>query len=243
VEPAFFLPPMPATPVVPPPEKSISPTFASMIATSSDAASAADASSAPLTPMVLNQWQQALEQDISEVLRTTSHAANRILQQADILSKALPEAILDLAATADGADIGGNIPNVMNLLMSEGMSELLGDRHLEERHPEERYPEERHSGERHPEERHLGERHLGERLSLDLSALIDSHPKTVVQLLAIHLNLSEIEFGDAELTIARTKVRQQLAQLRNLGRDYQKKTKERAIAAAQSAWRSSWTED
>ncbi len=229
LEPAFFLPPMQATPLVPPAEPS--PPIAPPLSIPNPQ---------PLTPMLLHQWQQELEQSIGEVLRTTSHAANRILQQAGILSKALPEALLELAATADGVEMSGHVPNVMNLLVGEGMSELLGDRSERSDRSERTERAERHRG---PGDRGTGDRGRGEHLSIDLSALTDAPSQSMVQLLAIHLNLSEIEFGDPSLTLARTQVRQQLAQLRNLGRDYQKKLKERAIAAAQSAWRSSWTED
>jgi len=61
--------------------------------------------------------------------------------------------------------------------------------------------------------------------------------------MAIHLRLIEIEFADAPLTAIRNRIRSQSAQLRNLGREYQKKQRERAIAEAQSAWRTSWSED
>ncbi len=64
-----------------------------------------------------------------------------------------------------------------------------------------------------------------------------------MQVSAIHLRLTEIEFADAALTPARTKIRTLSAQLRNLGREYQKKMREQAIAEAQAAWRSSWMED
>ncbi len=224
VEPAFFLPPMQATPLVPPAEP-FPPTSPPL------------PNPQPLTPILLHQWQQELEQSIGEVLRTTSHAANRILQQAGILSKALPEALLELAATADGVEMSGHVPNVMNLLVGEGMGELLGNR------SERSERSGRHQGNREQGQRDQSDRKRGEHLSIDLSDLTEAPSQSMVQLLAIHLNLSEIEFGDASLTLARTQVRQQLAQLRNLGRDYQKKLKERAIAAAQSAWRSSWTED
>jgi len=61
--------------------------------------------------------------------------------------------------------------------------------------------------------------------------------------MVIQLRLTEIEFADAALNVIRNRIRNHSAQLRNLGREYQKKQRERAIAEAQSAWRASWFDD
>jgi hypothetical protein len=66
---------------------------------------------------------------------------------------------------------------------------------------------------------------------------------TMTQLMAIRLRLSEIEFSDSPTTVWRSKIRDLSSQLNKLGRDYQKKQKERSIAEAEAAWRSSWFED
>ncbi|WAL62638.1 hypothetical protein [Thermocoleostomius sinensis] len=66
---------------------------------------------------------------------------------------------------------------------------------------------------------------------------------TMTQLMAIRLRLSEIEFSDSATTIWRAKIRDLSNQLHKLGRDYHKKQKERSIAEAEAAWRSSWFED
>jgi hypothetical protein len=233
----------------------------------------------PVTPSRLSQWQQDLEQAIAEELRTASHAANRILQQAGIVSKALPEALLDMANQAEGADQGGSVPNVMNLLISEGMGDLStlqelltqsnrastdrasADRASTDRASADWAGVDRPGGERsgadwtgaEPPSAEASNRPKAERLKLDrakaerlkgdLATLMEGKSQNVVQLLAIRLRLTEIEFADASLTVARAQIRQHLAKLKHLGRDYQKKVREREIAEAQAAWRSSWTDE
>ncbi|MBI4780409.1 MAG: hypothetical protein HY785_03700 [Oscillatoriophycideae cyanobacterium NC_groundwater_1537_Pr4_S-0.65um_50_18] len=78
-----------------------------------------------------------------------------------------------------------------------------------------------------------------------LSLLIesDSEESTLTQLTAIRLRLSEIEFSDTTVARWRSKVRTLIAQLNKLGREYQKRQKEKAIAQAELAWRSSWYEE
>lgn len=81
-----------------------------------------------------------------------------------------------------------------------------------------------------------------------LNLLIESETEeqqetTMTQFIAIRLRLSEIEFSHSAATIHRSKIRELSAQLNKLGREYQKKLKERSIAQAEAAWRSSWYED
>jgi hypothetical protein len=79
-----------------------------------------------------------------------------------------------------------------------------------------------------------------------LNLLIESESDeeaTMTQVTTIRLRLSEIEFSDATVAVLRSKVRTLMAQLNKLGREYQKRQKEQAIAQAESAWRSSWYED
>jgi hypothetical protein len=245
LEPSFFLPTMPPSspaPVAMPSEQSIEqPTgqLTEQLATS-DEGGAAEAPAAPppmpkpITPILLSQWHRDLEQAIGEELRTASHAANRILQQAGILSKALPEPLLDMTASTEGADIGGNTPNVLSLLLSEGMGEFLSDRGSSARG---------NHGSSDRSERGTSDRPGRDRLHMDRSGPDEAKAPITIHVSAIHLRLAEIEFADAALTLARTKIRTLSAQMRNLGRDYQKKMQERAIAEAQAAWRSSWMED
>ena len=71
----------------------------------------------------------------------------------------------------------------------------------------------------------------------------DSSGSTVTQLLAIHLRLSEIEFSDSQLGSWRSQIRKLSVRVSKLGREYQKKQRERAVAEAESAWRSSWADE
>jgi hypothetical protein len=61
-------------------------------------------------------------------------------------------------------------------------------------------------------------------------------------LMVVHLRLSEIEFSDPTLAPKRAKIRELSSRLQQLGRDFRKKQREKAIAEAEAAWRSSWFE-
>ncbi|MEH2436299.1 MAG: hypothetical protein V7K25_18965 [Nostoc sp.] len=70
-----------------------------------------------------------------------------------------------------------------------------------------------------------------------------SEDSGLTQVMAINLRLGEIEFADVALSSERRQIRSILVQLNKLGREYQKKHRERAIAEAEAAWRASWFED
>jgi hypothetical protein len=65
----------------------------------------------------------------------------------------------------------------------------------------------------------------------------------ILQMVAVHLRLSDLEFANPAATANRTKLRNLTAQLKTLGRQYYKKQQERTIALAEAAWRASWIED
>ncbi|MCC5601843.1 hypothetical protein [Nostoc favosum] len=69
-----------------------------------------------------------------------------------------------------------------------------------------------------------------------------SEDSGLTQIMAINLRLGEIEFADVTLSSERRQIRSILVQLNKLGREYQKKHRERAIAEAEAAWRASWFE-
>ncbi|MBD2496320.1 hypothetical protein [Nostoc sp. FACHB-280] len=71
----------------------------------------------------------------------------------------------------------------------------------------------------------------------------DEDESSLTQIMTINLRLGEIEFADATLASSRKQIRNILVQLQKLGREYQKKQRERSIAEAEAAWRSSWHED
>lgn len=79
-------------------------------------------------------------------------------------------------------------------------------------------------------------------LNLLIEAEEEEGKPSMTQIIAIRLRLSEIEFGDPATAAQRSKLRQLLPQLTKLGRDYQRKQKEYAIAQAEAVWRSSWFE-
>lgn len=68
-------------------------------------------------------------------------------------------------------------------------------------------------------------------------------PESLTQVMALNLRLVEIEFADMKLSSERKQIRNILNQLNKLGREYQKKQRERSVAAAEAAWRSSWYEE
>ncbi|HEY9749957.1 MAG TPA: hypothetical protein V6C63_14825 [Allocoleopsis sp.] len=68
-------------------------------------------------------------------------------------------------------------------------------------------------------------------------------PPALTHIVAIHLRLGEIEFTDSTVALWRQKLRNLSARLQALGKEYQRKQRERAIAEAEAAWRASWFED
>lgn len=65
----------------------------------------------------------------------------------------------------------------------------------------------------------------------------------MTQFLAIHLRLSEIEFADSTVMAGRTHIRSLSAKISKLGREYEKKLRELAVAEAEAAWRASWFDE
>ncbi|MEO1208954.1 MAG: hypothetical protein AAFX78_05350 [Cyanobacteria bacterium J06638_20] len=64
----------------------------------------------------------------------------------------------------------------------------------------------------------------------------------VLQFIIIRLRLSELEFGNAGLASKRSQIRQLLSRLNKVGKDYRKRQREKAVAQAELAWRSTWHE-
>jgi hypothetical protein len=65
---------------------------------------------------------------------------------------------------------------------------------------------------------------------------------SITHIMAIRLRLSELEFNDPNLTSLRSKIRTLCGRVNQLKQEYQKRQKEKAIAQAEAAWRSSWYE-
>lgn len=165
------------------------------------AVAATQAQPRSLTPTDLAHWREELEHAIAAELKTASHAANRLLQQAQMLPQALPEPVLEAATDAEMSDPRAGTPNVLNLLVETGDD------------------------------------------ATDTDPSDESNERSMMPIVAICLRRSEIEFADPIVTASRSKLRSLFAQLKALGRDYQKKQREQSIAEAQTAWRSSWTEE
>ncbi len=68
-----------------------------------------------------------------------------------------------------------------------------------------------------------------------------SSTTALMHIVAVNLRLAELEFNDPTLTTWRTKIRELQKQFQAVGREYQKKRREQAIAEAQLAWKSTWT--
>lgn len=71
----------------------------------------------------------------------------------------------------------------------------------------------------------------------------EKEDSTITRIIAINLRLSEIEFADPTLSAGRNQIRKLSARVNTLQREYYKKQRERAIAQAEAAWRSSWFDD
>jgi len=70
-----------------------------------------------LTPLeALTIWQEQLERSITKTLKSASSTANHLLQEAEILPKRIPQAVLDAAAKAEGSD--SDASNLLNVLIS-----------------------------------------------------------------------------------------------------------------------------
>jgi hypothetical protein len=72
----------------------------------------------PSSPKDVARWQELLEERVAEKLQNFSHAANRLLQQAGVLSSRLPEPVLEVASKADlTSETSASPPNLLNLLV------------------------------------------------------------------------------------------------------------------------------
>lgn len=68
----------------------------------------------------------------------------------------------------------------------------------------------------------------------------EKEDSTLMRIVAINLRLSEIEFADPTLSAGRNQIRKLSARVSSFQREYHKKQRERAVAQAEAAWRSTW---
>lgn len=71
-----------------------------------------------LTPTDLATWQENVELSILKELQLASHQANRLLQQAGILPTQLAETLFQQMGQPEMAEVVGNTPNLLNLLIA-----------------------------------------------------------------------------------------------------------------------------
>jgi hypothetical protein len=153
-----------------------------------------------LTPLeILHEWQEQIDRSILKTLKSTSTAANRLLQNAEILPKQLLQPVLDAVAKAEGNEPSPSTPNLLSLLVD------------------------------------ASEKGSDSAKSIDGSALM--------HVVVVNLRLAEIEFNDATVMSWRNKLRELKKQLQTIETEYQKRLKEKAIAEAQLAWKSTWIND
>ncbi|HEY9762423.1 MAG TPA: hypothetical protein V6D07_07855 [Trichocoleus sp.] len=192
----------------------------------------------PLTPSRLAKRHFFIEQRVRVTLRRISSLANRLLQKMEILPD-LPEAILAAATDADiPLEKTASAPNLLNVLV-----EIARDGQRLVKEPQDSDPgstveiEEEEEDEEDEEDRDEDEDEE------DREDEGDEDSRNATHLVAIHLRLSDIEFADPQSSLWRSKLREALGKLKQLGRQYQKKQEERAIAEAELAWRSIWYDD
>lgn len=187
----------------------------------------------PRSPMDLARQQMRLEHHLRRCLRGLSRDTNRLLQKAEIVAN-LPEPVIAAASEADAAsDQPSRTPNLLDVLV-----EIPGE---DENESDDNAPRDRPRVDRARVNRRLKrDRDGDEKRELELEL---PDPESMTHLVALNLRLSEIEFADTKVSLWRTKIREQLARLKKLGRQYQKLQRQRAIAEAEAAWRASWFDD
>ncbi len=76
----------------------------------------------------------------------------------------------------------------------------------------------------------------------ELSKDEDQKNRDITAITAVCLRLSELEFGDSSLIMLRSQMREIFAKIENVTDKYSKLQHQYAIAQAESAWRTSWSE-
>ncbi|MBD2113788.1 MULTISPECIES: hypothetical protein [Cyanophyceae] len=171
----------------------------------------------PMTPTLVAKHHLILEQRIRDVLQRVSKKANRLLRKSQVIPD-LPESVLEVASDADMAVPKGRaVPNVLNVLVA-----MAGDVAAEfDRQQTERDEEEADGSD-------------------DEEEALES---TMTHLAAVQLRLADLELGDVQTALWRSKLRTAVGRLRKLGKQYQRAERELAIAQAEQAWRAVWYDD
>ncbi|MBD2232936.1 hypothetical protein [Phormidium tenue] len=171
----------------------------------------------PLTPTLVAKHHLILEQRIRDVLQRVSRKANRLLRKAQVIPD-LPESVLEVASDADMAVPKGRaVPNVLNVLVA-----MAGDMTAEFDRPQTDRDED------------------NDDVSDDEDNALEG---TMTHLAAVQLRLADLELGDVQTALWRSKLRTAVGRLRKLGKQYQRAERELAIAQAEQAWRAVWYDD
>jgi len=167
-----------------------------------------------LTPTLVAKHHLILEQMIRDVLQRVSKKANQLLRKAQVTPD-LPDAVVEAASDADVAmPKGRSVPNVLNVLVA-----MAGDVAAEFDRDDDPDSDATQDIDEDDEEALEG---------------------TMTHLAAVQLRLSDLEFGDVQTALWRSKLRTAVGRLRKLGKQYQRAERELAIAQAEQAWRSIW---
>jgi hypothetical protein len=178
----------------------------------------------PITPSLVAKHHLMVEQLMRAVLRRVSKQANRLLCQAKILPD-LPEALIEMASEADiGVPRGRSVPNVLNVMVA-----MSGEV----------------AAEFDPSQADLDEDDSDEDDSDEDEDDRDDEMMegNMTHLAAINLRLADLEFGDVQSALWRSKLRTAVGRLRKLGKQYQQAEGELAISQAEQAWRAVWYDD
>ncbi len=165
-----------------------------------------------LTPDDLIQCQQRLEQMIVEQLQDVSCEVNHLLQKMGVIPQKLPQPVMAAIAAKSGeaTEVMAKTPPNILKVLVEPAPDGAGTEGAEE--------------------------------SADGSD--KATPRTPIaapiHIMAIHLQLAEMEFADAALMLQRNKIRNVAGRLKVLRQDYRRKQHDWTIAEAEAAWRMTW---
>jgi len=181
-------------------------------------------------PEQLSQAIAQLELSVAEELQRVSYEVNLCLQSYEILSSTVVEIVLKVAAKTEA--LGGVVagpPNLLTAVIETAEAE-----------PSPSVPAIDFSPETSQGPQLIPEAQL--QSASEEPDVPQEQETSSMEITAIYLRLGEIEFADSTVMLWRNRLRKLGAQLGGLKREFRKKQRERTIAAAEVAWRASWSE-
>ncbi|MGL5035953.1 MAG: hypothetical protein ACRC6M_19385 [Microcystaceae cyanobacterium] len=173
------------------------------------------------TPEHLTHWCRSVEESVSRLLDYLSQEANKLLQSVEIINNKLPPQLLEMALQAEesGMNIGrSGSPNILNLVIEARQERSPVDDSSEAEENEDQEDDDDDDDER-------------------------SSNSQILKITAIHLRLTEIEFSDPSLSVARKQLRYLGEQISKLRKQYKALQREYVKSEAELAWKASWVED